>query len=248
VFIPQEKELFFFGRHFDKGLEWYESCFKDWHGQTAVGEGTVSYLSNAKAPARISEALGNQVKLIVSLRHPVDRAYSAYWMLLSRGYIPEDTDFHAFLSQNSYGARRLGCYFTHLSRYLRYFPWENFLILIYEELKEDGQRAVSDCFEFLGVDSQFVPGALSTRANKGIDVSIFHHRVWNLRRSIESLPKGIERPLASVGRHVFELLPKRRSREPLVQDLRQELLSEFMPDIRQLESLLDRDLSIWYAP
>jgi hypothetical protein len=208
----------------------------------------VSYISNPNAPGRIRAALGDKVKLIASLRHPVDRAYSAFWMYLSRGYIPVDTDFRTFFQQSDRFGLRRGYYFAQLSRYLEYFPREDLLVLIYEEIKRDGQKAVSDCLEFLGVDAQFVPDALRTKANKGIDVSVFHHQVWGLRRAIKLLPRGIEKPLASVGRRIFERLPKQKGYEPLAQDLRQELLSDFMPDIRQLENLLDGDLSIWYAP
>jgi hypothetical protein len=250
VLIAKVKETYFFTHNFERGLEWYESQhFGDWSGQTAIGEATVSYIANPNAPGRIRATLRDGVKLIASLRHPVDRAYSAFWMHLSRGNIPADTDFRTFfLQSDQFGLRRLGYYFAQLSRYLEFFPLENFLILIYEEIKRDGQKAASDCFQFLGVDSQFVPEALSAKANKGIDMSVFHRQVWGLRRAIKSLPPGIERPLASVGRRIFDLLPLRKSYEPLAQGLRQELLSDFMPDIRQLEGLLDRDLSIWYAP
>jgi len=249
VFMVEIKEIHFFHRHFEKGLKWYESHFNDWSGQTAVGEATPGYVYFPEVPGRIKATLGDEIKFIVSLRHPVDRAYSEFWMHLSRGRIPADTDFRTFFQQGDrFGMRGRGHYFAQLSRYLEYFPRENMLVLIYEEIKRDGQKAVGGCLEFLGVDSQFVPDALRTKANKAIDVSVFHHQVWGLRWVIESLPQGIERPLVSVGRRVFERLPKRKSYEPLAKDLRQELLSDFMPDIRRLEHLLDRDLSIWYAP
>lgn len=155
MFMAEVKETRFFGSLFEKGVSWYESQhFSDWSGQTAVGEGTVSYLGNPNAPGRIRAVLGDKVKLIASLRHPVDRAYSAYWMWLARGRIPANADFRTLFYQDHYGLRSQGDYFTHLSRYLEYFPRENFLILIYEEVKKDGQKALGDCFEFLGVDAR----------------------------------------------------------------------------------------------
>ena len=94
-----------------------------------------------------------------------------------------------------------------------------------------------------------MPDNLNSIVNKGIDVNVFHHKVWwRLRQAIKSLPQYFEKPLASVGRRVLGGLPKQKSYEPLSEELRQELLSDFMPAIRRLEDLMDRDLSIWYAP
>lgn len=249
VFLAEVKEVrFFFHGQFEKGLKWYESHFDDWSGQKAIGEATPGYIYYQEVPGRIKATLGDEIKLIASLRHPVDRAYSAFWERLSRGLIPADADFRTLFYQDSHGLQSRGYYFAQLGRYLEHFPRENLLVLIYEDIKRDAQKVVSDCLEFLDIDSQFVPDALSTKAYKGIDMSIFHHQVWGLRWAIKSLPRSIEKPLMSVGRHIFERLPKRKSYEPLAQNLRQELLGDFMPDIRQLESLLDRDLSIWYAP
>ena len=55
------------------------------------------------------------------------------------------------------------------------------------------------------------------------------------------------------GRTAFEhlilrRLPKQRDYDLLDKGVRQELLDDFMPEIRQLEDLLGRDLAIWYAP
>ena len=150
--MAEVKETYFFTDNFKKGLEWYETQhFSNWSGQVAIGEATVSYLSNLKPAGRIRATLGDKVKLIASLRHPIDRAYSAYWMWLARGRIPLDTDFRTLFCQNRYELRSCGDYLIHLNRYLEYFPFENFLILIYEEIKRDGQTAVGDCLKFLGV-------------------------------------------------------------------------------------------------
>lgn len=248
VFIPEVKETHFFSRYFEKGVAWYEAqYFSKWSGQTAVGEATPGYVYYRDVAGRVKETLGGKVKLIVSLRHPIDRAYSAFWMHLSRGTVPVDADFRIYFDQNQYELRSRGYYFAQLSHYLEYFPRENLLILIYEEMKAGGQRAVGNCFEFLGVDPQLIPGTLGAKVNKGIAVSVFHYQIWGLRRAMKLLPRGIEKPLASVGRRIFERVPKRKGYGSLAEDLRQELLGEFMPDIKQLEDFLGRDLSIWYT-
>jgi hypothetical protein len=70
------KETFFFDRHFDLGWAWYENCF----GGVSTclrGEIGASYFSSAQALSRIKESLPS-VKIIMSLRDPVSRAYSHF--------------------------------------------------------------------------------------------------------------------------------------------------------------------------
>jgi hypothetical protein len=263
VFMVEIKETHFFNHEFEKGLKWYEAHFRDWSGQAAIGEATPGYINYPDTPGRIQATLGDEVRLIASLRHPVDRAYSAYWHYVSRGDIPADIDFRTAFQQGHqlgllrFGLYDRGTYFAHLSRYLEYFPRENLLVLIYEEVMRDGRKTVRDCLEFLDVDSQFVPNALNDRVNKGRDLRAFHSQALALRRTVAKntnlLPRGLRKPFLAIGRWAFEglifkRLPEKNIYVPLTEDLRQELLSDFVPDIRQLEELLDRDLSIWYVP
>lgn len=242
-----EKEVHFFDSHFHKGLAWYEAHFDDWSGQSAVGEATPNYMVSPQVPARIGETLGDEIKLIACLRHPVDRAYSAFWMFLRLGSIPANADFYASFCQDACGIRYQGFYFRHLSHYLDFFPRKNLLILIYEDLKQDNLKTFRTCTEFLNVDSQFVPSLINTRPNKATDTVKFTRQYWQLRRTMILLTRR-NSTLKAIGDYVFKKLPKQREYAPLAQDLRQELLSGFMPDITQLEDLLGRDLSIWYAP
>jgi hypothetical protein len=247
IFIVDQKEIHFFNRHFEKGVDWYAAQFKNWSGQRAIGEATPGYIFYKDIPAKIHTTLGDKVKLILSLRHPVDRAYSAFWMFLSRGIVPADSDFRTLFYQGDHGFLKRGYYFEQLSRYLDYFPRENLLIQIYEEMKQNSQQALLECLTFLDVDSQFLPDTLNEKANKRIGMSMFHYQIWGLRRSMRMLPRSVEKPLSSFGRHFLKWWPSQKKYEPLAEDLRQELFNEYKSDIEQLENLLDRDLSIWFT-
>lgn len=256
VFMADEKELHFFNYRYESGLVWYEAHFNGWSGQAVIGEATPGYIYSPDAPGRIKAILGDQVKLIVSLRHPVDRAYSAFGQYMRQGKIPPTTDFQKSLQEEALHLRRRGCYVADLKRYLAFFPRENLSILIYEEVKKNNLKSLINCFAFLGVDSQFIPESLNIRANKGTDVRLFHGRLIALRRYLaaktELLPNKLRQPALEIGRWIYknlilERLPKQNFYEPPNPELRQELLQDFMADIRQLEDLLGRDLSIWYA-
>jgi len=248
VFVPEIKEIYYFDRYYEKGLSWYESYFDGWSGETAVGEGSVGYLLSSLAPGRIRDTLGTDVKLIASIRHPVDRAYSAYRMDLSRDAVPYEMDFRTYLVENVRLSKTHSLYYAQLKRYLEVFGREKMLILVYEELRKDGQKAVSTCLDFLGLDSEFVPPSLDDKVNTGIDVTILHNQIWGIRRAMHGLPPALERPLAQVGRKLLDRLPKRKRFEPLTPELRAELFDDFAPEVEQLESLLNRDLAVWRTP
>jgi hypothetical protein len=231
------------------GQEWYESLFDNWSGQTAVGEKSVGYLTSQHAPERIRETLGEHVKLIASLRNPVDRAYSSYRMHQSHGRVTVNVDFHRFLSRNRFRVKSNSQYSANLRRYLAHFPRENMRILLYEELRQDSRAQISACLDWLGVDPHFVAPTLNAPVNKGKDVSVLPRRVWNLHRATKwHLPPAVAKSLSAAGNYVVKWLPKAKQFEPLSEHVRQELMGEFMPDIEQLEDLLGRDLSIWYTP
>lgn len=254
--MSDEKELHFFDNRFERGLAWYEAHFDGWSGETVVGEATPGYIFSPEAPGRIKTVLGDKVKLIASLRHPVDRAYSAFGQYLRQGKAAANTDFRLSLQRNAFDLRRRGHYSADLKRYLTHFPGENLLVLIYEEIKADNLKAIRDCLAFLDLDSQFVPESLNAQVNIGTDQRRFHNQAIALRRFVAAktklLPSRLREPALKIGRRAYrhlilERLPEQTKYEPPSAELRQELLQDFMPEIRQLEDLLGRDLSIWYA-
>lgn len=84
-----KKEINFFNINFNKGMAWYRSHFpstiykryiKHTFGRDFItGEGSPDYLNHPYAPKRIFDMIP-QVKIIIMLRNPVDRAYSNYHM------------------------------------------------------------------------------------------------------------------------------------------------------------------------
>jgi hypothetical protein len=75
------KASHYFDDYFDEGIEWYRRCFplprwKDGR-RSITGEATPEYLLHPLVPERMVKVLP-QVRLIVLLRNPVDRAYSDY--------------------------------------------------------------------------------------------------------------------------------------------------------------------------
>jgi len=159
------KEVHFFDRDefFDAGqadLAYYHSFFKE-PEKKLLGEATPSYMFWADAPRRIWQ-YNPDMKLIVVLRNPVDRAYSHWNMERERG--SESLSFFEAISQElrrcreilpkqhlvySYTAR--GFYLNQLRRLWGLFSKEQVLVLKYEGLRENPVRLLTQVCEFLEV-------------------------------------------------------------------------------------------------
>jgi len=71
-----QKEIHFFDNNYHKGLSWYKDKFKE---SLCTGEATPYYIFHPHSLRRISNDIPN-VKIIILLRNPVERAYSHYWL------------------------------------------------------------------------------------------------------------------------------------------------------------------------
>lgn len=86
------KEVMFFDAKFHQGFRWYQAHFPSQFSpfgkkKLIAGEASPSYFHHPLVPNRIKAALP-QVKLIVLLRNPVDRAYSHYSYAVKAGREP----------------------------------------------------------------------------------------------------------------------------------------------------------------
>jgi len=245
IFIPQRKELrYFCGVNYERGAAWYQGHFADVRGATAVGEASPSYLGSPEAPRRI-HALLPRVRLILSLRHPVEQAYSFYWHLMSRGQIPRKTEFvRFFLDQRP----RAGYYGRHVSRYMTYFERKQMLVLVYErDIQAEPLLGIRLCQKFLGREASHIPSALARRRNAGNHIRVLNGPAQMVRKALNLLPDGVRRPLKSLGKATLRRLPAQTQYRPLDLALRSQLAREHcLADIKRLEGVAGMDLSVWY--
>lgn len=173
------KEIHFFDFHYPKGTLWYRSFFPTslyrqlitrWAKQRhAVGEASPYYFFHPLVPERVFCMLPN-VKLIVLLRDPAERAFSHYHHEVKMGC--EDATFEealeleekrlegekekvladgAYLSyallHYSYLAR--GIYIDQLKAWRAFFPKEQLLVLKSEDLYTNASDVFSSVLDFL---------------------------------------------------------------------------------------------------
>ena len=165
IYTNPNKESHFFDddTNYCSGSVFYElTSFGGYAGQKQLGEITPSYMFDPRVPQRIYNTLGADVKLIVILRDPIERAFSQYCMNLRA--FREELEFANAIEREPercaisaahrlrYGYMARGRYREQLERFLRLYPREHLHIMLFEEDIQPAQSGpYQTLFEFLGV-------------------------------------------------------------------------------------------------
>lgn len=141
---------FYFGALDD---DWYRSLFaSDEH--LVCGEITPAYsILREEDVAHIARLLPD-LKIILLLRNPIDRAWSQIrfdWTRRARADITDVDDIKAFIDSPKQSLR--SNYLRMLELWGRYFPPERFLIGFYEEITTQPSHLLERVTRFLGLDS-----------------------------------------------------------------------------------------------
>ena len=243
VYLPPIKELHFFDSRYDRGIEFYESFFDGWRGEPAVGEVTPDYLHGQFSPYDIPRLIHQHlpdVKLIASLRNPVDRLYSEFWNVKARDPRNAPLSFEEKLAQRPEFIRE-GFYFEHLQRFLEYFPRERMLILLYDDLVADPHAFMQRIYTFLGVDPEFRSDFEPVRVNRATGKRRLarSRALWLGCRVLSRL--RFHRAAEALHRINSVSIPEMNP------DTRARLIELYRPHNERLEKFLGRDLSHWSA-
>jgi hypothetical protein len=94
-------------------------------------------------------------RFIYSLRDPVERTHSGYWLSVQLGH--ESREFGATLRDGSTRYLDVSDYHGQLSLWLEYFPLDSFLFVLFEDMKESPERTARECFKFILGESTNAP-------------------------------------------------------------------------------------------
>jgi len=174
-----KKEIHFFNIYQNRGFAWYLTHFPYRHknGKRLCFEATPDYFHAPGAPELIRKKLG-QPKLIVVLREPAARAYSAWKMWHTYSSKPTKQDHRSFtnairdeLADPERAAREdhryveIGHYADHLARYQNEFDTHNMLVLDYDELTRSFEGFMNSICDFLDVE-RFEPEQFNQLGSK----------------------------------------------------------------------------------
>jgi hypothetical protein len=192
-----QKEVHFFDLQFQLGRDWYEAQFpidlaNPFEVNQIVGEATPYYLFHPGVPERMA-TLYPQIKLIVMLRDPVDRAISHYHHAVKYGFeslslenaIATEADRLAGetirLLTNPIATSYSHQHHSYLarSRYLdqircweQFFPRSQFLYINSADFFAHPDRELQRVCSFLGVDAFSLPDYPRHNSGGGNDLVI----------------------------------------------------------------------------
>jgi hypothetical protein len=236
----------------------YEALFDAAPPGAPRGEATPLYLYDPDAMRRIHRLIPD-VKLIVVIRDPVERAHSNWTHLWSAGLEPVG-DFVLACAEEE---RRIAAgwasfwHYTGLGRYgaqldhaFSLFAREQVHVLRYRRLIDDPAGTLNGICGFLGVDT----GVLSEIPRENVtahpEQTVAHRAVSLGMRASAAVGRRLPGSAATAATHRLErfLQRSRRERQPLSWEQRQAILPKFTTDIKLLETVLGEDFSDWLAP
>ena len=176
------RNIHFFEYVYSDKISWYKSHFptklhkslvKTIHKRKClIGEHTATYLHHPLVPQRVKDSIPD-VKLIISLRNPIDRAYSNYHHHVREGYekrtfeeavfseikrieIIKDNNKLQIKNPNfsnyvAFNYLRHGTYVDKIENWLKKFSREQLCIIENSDLSKNPQQVIDKLFVFLGL-------------------------------------------------------------------------------------------------
>lgn len=250
---PYKKETFFFYKHYNKGLEWYKQFFPtkdEAEKYEAIGEIAATYLSKTQTSKLISNNLPN-VRLIIILRNPVDRSFSSYQYKKSRRFSIKSFEsyFERYKNGEDLYTFNSGFYYEQINHWLEFFPRDQFLILIFEDLMDNPLAGLKKISNFLNIDyKKFNFNLIGKKVNPSITpqshrLFVFSYKIYKFINSLGLY--RITKLLSNFKPFLHKFGKKDKEKEGIPPQLEDELYKLYENDIAKLEELLERDLSIW---
>jgi len=245
-YVPPIADPLFFDENYERGLAWYFALFAAAPPTArAIGEFSHNYIHSAEAARRIATDLPD-IKLLATLRHPIERTFSSYTSALTSGVIR--TSFEQALNEVPM-LIQWSKYADELDVYFNLFDREQIKVLFFDDLQADPKAYAADAFRFLGlrvvdeIDYETRISVLDTprfpfagHIRKGCANALRRLGWVNMLGRLKSNPR-------IAGLFCRRYQPSER---PQVSPETRKRLSEiFAPQIDRLEKTLDRDLSNW---
>ena len=234
----------------------YEKLFLEGEGLKYRGESSVMYLMYPEIVIpKIKEHLGSEVKIVIMLRNPVERAYSGY-QHVKRYNIKEDilefrdawdvSEQRYFSDPDMTPASRykeLGLYYNQVKSYLENF---NTHIIIYEDYKLDFQNEMNKVFDFLEINRMEINSEQQHMVG-GWQWQNQNVKFLMTRKNLLKSFLKIIIPFKTVRKLIRQKIQDRNSTHvPTISIEDKNMLKDFYKDdVRQLSELLERDLNYW---
>lgn len=277
IFMPSRKELrFLSSSHFFDGkvntyayhyvcdcdpyysIEDYLEEFTTAGNKKAVGEASPQYLYNYSTTIPVIKKYIGDPRIIIILRDPVERAYSAYKHTIKdfkwSYFFKSPETFEEYLDKEEqrkvngefkmmYFGRSLGLYYEQVKAYMENFS--NVKVCLYDDLKSNPGQVIKELYEFLGVRADYDVEA-GLRRNVTPPANTIIQRILFSETSRKILAPIMFNVMGDKSTYRFyEYLIKNFNTGDIKSETRNNLKDFYRNDIIKLQGLLDRDLSSW---
>ena len=190
-----------------------------------------------------------EVKILVSLRNPVDRFISHYKHYLRSGKVEDNLNLENYKKAIKDYPQLLdrGNYSKQLEKYIDIFGLGNIKIIIKEKIDFNPEKVLNELYSFLDVDSEFVPSLVKEKVSPGTIPKVKF--LENIRIKIHSWAKKYAPWFIDFVKkyRLTELYRKINNKKSFQVDpvVKNKLYEYYKDEIIKTKKLIRKDLSIW---
>ncbi len=214
----------------------------------------VGILESAKALKRLKEH-NQDIKIVAMLRNPVDRAYSAFWYMKSRGAEPAKRfkdivylDVKNRFPNDEFRQRNCdyigkGFYYKWLNQLHDIFPKEQILLINFDEFKQNPQRQLDRMFEFIGLDGFEINNNVANKTympKSEALAKVYSRQTWYRSLVGKIVPLEMK---TKIRKALVRLNKTEKKIPPLEESLRNDLKLKFKEDNQKLAEKYGIDFS-----
>lgn len=230
------------------GVDWYKDHFRS--SNQLSGELSTVYFFSEIAAQEI-HTYNQEIKLIVLLRNPIDRAYSHYLQDLKMGHISKEVSFVEALKKTP-NMKLWGNYKRHLEVYKNLFPKTQLKIVLFDDIKQRPEEVIKEVLEFLEIETNFSPRTLNQKINparvpKNLRSDVTARRISeNLKKSKFGKKLWWRLKHSILSKTYYKMNSSSNTQLKLNDSLlRQELFEYFREDIEYIKQELNRPDLDW---
>jgi len=240
-----------------KSYESYLNLFESCTSNDIKGESSADYLYYFKEVGPLINQYLNNPSIIILLRNPIDRAFSAYTHLIRDNR--ETNTFEKGLELENlriktgyefiWHYREVGKYYKQVDYYLKNFS--NVKIFLFEDLKADAQKVVDETCDFLGVNTVKInSGKIYNKSGipkKNWQTNFYNNFVCSdntIKKTLKNtLPKNTKKLIR--GKLREKLFENNLEKPQMKPETRKMLIEYYQENILKLQELINRDLTNW---
>ncbi|MBT8291917.1 MAG: sulfotransferase domain-containing protein [Eudoraea sp.] len=267
VLFPKEKESHFFTFYNNppnfqspsylptivSDLKQYAGELNKVKSNQKIGDASTSYLyKHEVAIKNIKNIYGEKakdIKIIIILRNPVERAWSQYWH--NRKNFNEDLDFLEAIDKETvkkrlennwsfyYNYLDFGFYTKQIESFQKFFP--NVKVYLQEDLKNSPKELMNDLSSFIGIPN-FKIDTNRIYNPSGVPKNNLFGKLWEINVNVKSLKK-VKKILPKRIRKYFsnKIMERALVKQELGLDARKKLIEIYSDEIDSLYDLLQRE-------